>query len=93
MVELFIILGILVLTLIVLINILIIRMICNYQAKKNAEYFDYDYLADRTAAEVYKRLIFIESQKTAAKNATGTAEDQNLDTRTGGPELNDSRQA
>ena len=41
----------------------IIRATCKYQAKKNAEAFNYDYLAKRIAEETCKRLIIIEKQK------------------------------
>lgn len=48
----------------------IIRATCRYQAKKNAEAFDYDYLAKRTAEEVCMRLQIIKNQEAhnAVKN-------------------------
>ena len=44
----------------------VIRATCKYQAQKNAEAFDYDYLAERTAEEVCKRMLIIEGQKSRA---------------------------
>lgn len=71
------ILIILILALKIAITILIIRLICQYMAKQNAKAFDYDYLAERTAAEVCQRMMIIERQKEAAyKGATNLAGDQ-----------------
>lgn len=64
---------------IVLIYILIIRAICKYMAKQNAEAFNYDYLAIRIAEETCKRLMIIEGQK-AYRAATPAAEAQGTDT-------------
>lgn len=54
----------------------VIRATCRYQARQNAKAFDYDYLAERTAEEVCKRLVIIEKQKTAYKGATKNTGDQ-----------------
>lgn len=55
----------------------VIREICKYAAKKNAEEFDYDYLAERTAAEICKRMIIIEKQRQSAHtDSTGNADKQ-----------------
>ena len=71
------ILIILILALKIAITILVIRLICQYVAKQNAKAFDYDYLAERTAAEVCQRMMIIERQKeTAYKGATNLAGDQ-----------------
>lgn len=71
------ILIILILALKIAITILVIRLICQYMAKQNAKAFDYDYLAERTAAEVCQRMMIIERQKeTAYKGATNLAGDQ-----------------
>ena len=71
------ILIILLIALRIAITILIIRLICQYMAKQNAKAFDYDYLAEQTAKEVYKKLMIIERQKeTAYKGATDLAGDQ-----------------
>ena len=48
----------------------VIRATCKYQARKNAEAFDYDYLAERIAEETCKRLMIIEKQK-EMKNDNG----------------------
>ena len=55
----------------------VIRATCKYQAKQNAEAFDYDYLAERTAAEICKRMIIIEKQRQSAHtDSTGNADQQ-----------------
>ena len=55
----------------------VIRETCKYAAKKNAEEFDYDYLAERTAAEICKRMIIIEKQRQSAHtDSTGNADKQ-----------------
>lgn len=55
----------------------VIRATCRYQARQNAKAFDYDYLAERTAAEVCKRMMIIERQKeTAHKGATDNPGEQ-----------------
>lgn len=69
------------------------RAICRYQAKENARAFDYDYLAERTAAEICKRLAIMEKQKTAYKGATNPDEDQSEGDRAGTQEQNGSQQA
>ena len=75
------------------ITILVIRLICQYMAKQNANAFDYDYLAERTAAEVCKRMMIIERQKeTANKSATDRAGDQSQEDRDGAPEQTENRQ-
>lgn len=71
----------------------VIRAICRYQAKENARAFDYDYLAERTAAEICKRLAIMEKQKTAYKGANNGAGDQTDGNREGEPEQNGSQQA
>lgn len=48
-------------------------------AKQNAEAFNYDYLAIKTAEETCKRLMIIEGQK-AYRAATPAAETQGTDT-------------
>ena len=55
--------GIIILAIEILIAVLIIRAICKYQAKKNAEAFKYDYLAERIAEEICKRQMIIEKNK------------------------------
>ncbi len=58
----------------------VIRATCNYQARKNADEFDYDYLAERTAEEVCKRLLIIEGQKSVINKVTSDrADDQGDD--------------
>lgn len=70
-----------------------IRASCRYQARQNAKEFDYDYLAERTAEEVCKRLMLIERQKeTAYKGATNNPGDQSQGDRDGAPEQDESRQ-
>lgn len=55
----------------------VIRATCRYQARQNAKAFDYDYLAEKTAAEICKRMMIIERQKeTAYKGATENPGDQ-----------------
>lgn len=56
----------LVLVIVILIWILIVRAICKYMARKNAEAFDYDYLAERIAEETCKRMMIIEQRKSAS---------------------------
>lgn len=58
----------------IVVAILIIRAICNYMAKKNAEAFNYDKLATRTAEEVCKRLMIIENQKKERTENQGSEE-------------------
>ena len=58
----------------IVIAVLIIRAICKYMAKKNAEAFDYDRLATRTAEEVCKRLMIIEKQKKKHTENQGSEE-------------------
>lgn len=59
-----------------LIYVFIIRAICKYMAKQNAEVFDYDFMAARTAEEICRRMMIIEKQKAEAdKSATSTDED------------------
>ena len=70
----------------------VIRATCRYQAKENAKAFDYDYLAERTAAEICQRLMIIEAQKKEHKGATPSAEDQGRGDRDGAPEQDESRQ-
>lgn len=65
-----------ILALVVLIWILIIRAICKYMARKNAEAFDYDYLAERIAEETCKRMMIIENSKAAAANSSQTNDQQ-----------------
>ena len=72
----------------------IIKKACEHIPKKNADEFDYDYLAEKTAAEICRRMAIIENQKaTATKSAAGSAADPNQGNRTGAPELDGSRQA
>ena len=85
------ILIILVLAIKIAVTILIIRLICQYMAKQNANAFDYDYLAERTAAEVCKRMMIIEGQK-AYRAATLAAEAQGTGNRAAAQELNSSPQ-
>lgn len=93
MTYLFLLLPLLILALVILVNILIIRAICDYLAKQNAREFDYDYLAYRTAKEICQRMAIIERQKgTAYKTATPTAEDQSTGNRDRSPEQDESRQ-
>ena len=68
---------VIVLAVVILIWVLIIRLICQYMARKNAEAFDYDYLAERIAEETCKRMLLIERQKTQdQKVADGELHDQ-----------------
>ena len=76
MLSLFIILGIMIMAVNVLIGIIIIRAICNYQAKQNAAHFDYDYLAERTAEEICQRMIVLEKQKTKTESKETTEENE-----------------
>lgn len=72
----------------------VIRATCRYQARQNAKAFDYDYLAERTAEEVCKRMVILEKQKEAAyKGATGSAEDQSRGDRDWAPEQAENWQA
>ena len=64
-------LALLVLALYVAVIILIIRLICQYAAKQNAKEFDYDYLAQRTAEAVCKRMKIMEQEKSGQENANG----------------------
>ena len=65
----------------------VIRATCRYQARQNAKAFDYDYLAEKTAAEICKRMMIIERQKeTAYKGATNNSGDQSQGDRDGAPE-------
>lgn len=74
-------------------SILIIRAICKYMARQNANAFDYDYLAERTAEEVCKEILIIEGQRAMAyKAATPAAEDQSTGNRVGALELDESPQ-
>ena len=41
----------------------VIRAICKYQARKISEAIKYDYLAERTAEEICKRLVIIEKDR------------------------------
>ena len=76
------------------IYIFVIRSICKYMAKQNAEAFDYDFMAARTAEEICRRMIIIEKQKAEAyKGATNDTGDQSTGDRTGAPEQIGSRQA
>lgn len=69
----------------------VIRATCRYQARQNAKAFDYDYLAEKTAAEICKRMMIIERQKeTAYKGATKNNGDQSQGDRDGDPQLNES---
>lgn len=71
----------------------VIRATCRYQARQNARTFDYDYLAERAAEEVCKRLVILEKQKeTAYKAATNNPGDQSKGDRDGAPEQAESRQ-
>lgn len=75
------------------ITIAIIAIICNYLANKISEKIKYDYLAQRIAEEICKRMLIIENQrKTAYKDATNAAEDQSKGSRTGAPEQDESWQ-
>lgn len=76
---------------IILIYIFVIRAICKYMAKQNAEAFNYDYLAIRIAEETCKRLMIIEGQK-AYRAATPAAEAQGTGNRAAAQELNSSPQ-
>ena len=55
--------------------VLVVRAICKHAAKKNAEAFNYDYLANKIADEIYKRLMIIEKQKSNKEEAL-MSEDQ-----------------
>ena len=68
-----IIIPLLILVVTILINVFIIRTICDYLAKQNAKAFDYDRLENRTAEEICKRMMIIERQK-ACNAATNSAE-------------------
>ena len=75
------------------ITIAIIVIICNYLASKISDKIKYDYLAQRIAEEICKRMMIIETQRKAAyKGATGTAEDQSRGDRDGAPEQDENRQ-
>lgn len=77
----------------IIVIIVAIIVICRYLAKRIAAEFKYDYLAQRIAEEICKRMMIIENQKKAAyKDATGAAEDQSRGARTGAPEQDESRQ-
>ena len=69
-----------------LILFFVIRAICNYQARRNAAEFDYDYLAERTAEEVCKRMVIIEKQKVSAYNGTTKCDTNQTD-----PEFDDDQ--
>lgn len=76
------------------IYIFMIRSICKYMAKQNAEAFDYNFMAARTAEEICRRMMIIEKQKAEAdKSATPAGVDQNTGNRTGAPEQIGSQQA
>ena len=75
------------------ITIAIIAIICNYLANKISEKIKYDYLAQRIAEEICKRMMIIENQRKAAyKSATASAEDQSRGDRDGAPQQDESRQ-
>ena len=57
------IIGIIILAIEILIAFFIIKAICKYQAKKNAEEFKYEYLATKIAEETCKRLMIIENNR------------------------------
>ena len=61
---------ILIVALRIAITILIIRLICQYLAKQNAKEFDYDYLAERTAEQIYNKMIIIEGQRARSNDTT-----------------------
>lgn len=69
MTQLLIMLPLIVVAIAILINILIIRGVCKYIAKQSTKELNYDYLANRTAEEICKRMMIIEKQKSAACNA------------------------
>ena len=85
------ILIVLIIALKIAVTILIIRLICQYMAKQNARAFDYDYLAKRTAEEIYKKNLN-GKRNSAYKGATGSAEDQSRGDRDGAPEQDENRQ-
>ena len=67
----------LIITLVVfVVSYFVIRAICRYQAKENAKYFDYDYLAERTAEEICQRMIVLEKQKTKTESKETTEENE-----------------
>lgn len=59
----------------------VIRAICNYQARRNAEEFDYEYLAERMAEELCKRMALIEKSKASNNNTNASAGEQQSDER------------
>ena len=64
----------------ILLWVVIIRAVCNYLARKNAEEFDYDYLAERMAEEICKKMMIIQKQKELAvqdmSNYNGCTQDE-----------------
>ena len=55
--------GLILLAIKIVIAIVIIKAICKYMARKNAEEFKYDYLATKVAEETCKRMMIIEKNK------------------------------
>ena len=75
------------------IAVVVVMVICNYLANKISEKIKYDYLAQRIAEEICKRMMIIENQRKAAyKAATGSAEEQSRGGRDGAPEQTENRQ-
>lgn len=75
------------------ISIAIIAIICNYLANKISEKIKYDYLAQRIAEEICKRMLIIENQRKAAyKSATASDEDQSRGDRDGAPQQDERQQ-
>ena len=71
----------------------VIRATCKYQAKKNAETFDYEYLAKRIAEETCKRLAILKNQNTTEyKDASNMGEDLEKSLAFQRPVQNGSRQ-
>lgn len=62
--------GLIVIAIPILMWVIIIRAVCNYLARRNAEEFDYDYLAERMAEEICKRGIIIEKHNEMADQGT-----------------------
>ena len=77
-------LALLIFALVILLNVIIIRAICSYQAKQNAREFDYEYLAERIAEEICKRMLLIEKQKKEGESPflKPTPEDKPVDEET-----------
>lgn len=67
--------GLILIAIPILIAFIVFKIKTEYIAKKNAEAFEYDYLAEKIAEEICKKMLIIEKHKSKVTNEPTQSDD------------------